>query len=349
VKERPRILICGWAGAGNVGDELLTRSIAQMVIEAGGQPVVASRHPLATEALHDGVEAVPWGIRTLWAGRSCAGVVVGPGGIIQDSSSIWSLPGHLLGPIVHRWRGMRVTGIGLGAEPLRRRSSRWMVRRALGGVAPIVRDDESAAAMALAGVDAVVAPDIAFALAPVVGPQPAREEIVVSVGGAVAPGSFLPAAKRMVTDDPAEVAASLDTIAERMGLSVAFVSFRGQRDTDFARLVESEMVTPSRLIVPSLDDSVVAVARARVVVSSRYHAALVAVQSGVPCVVISDQAKLRSLVRQVADVDRIQLVNGWGSLAAIEPAQAVTPYVPIGVDLLLTQVRDLVTRCSDST
>ena len=51
---------------------------------------------------------------------------------------------------------------------------------------------------------------------------------------------------------------------------------------------------------------------------------------------ISDQAKLRSLVRQVADVNRIQLVNDWGSMAAIEPAQAVTPYLSIGVDLLLT-------------
>ncbi len=344
--ERPRILICGWAGAGNVGDELLTRSITQMVIAAGGCPVVTSRDPEATEALHPGVEAVTWGPGVAWSGRDCAGVIVGPGGIIQDSSSVWNLPGHLLAPILFRLRGRPVIGVGLGVEPLGRRISRWLVRLAFPDTTPVVRDPESAAALGASGIEAVVAPDIVFGLthagsAPTVN----SGEIVVSIGGEVVPGSIRPAAKRLTSDPPEVVANSLDALAARLGGSVSFVSYRGDRDTRFAEDVSARMVTPTRIIPAEVEASVAVVAGAGLVVSSRYHATVVAAQHGVPVVVISDQAKLRSLVTQIGS-DLVHLVADWDGVAAADPAPHGAPFVPVGLEDSREAVRELVRRCS---
>lgn len=194
----PRILISGWAGAGNVGDELATRAAVAMVRRAGGEPVVASRDPAATAALH-GVEAVARGLRGLVAAARCDGVCVGPGGILQDSTSIWSLPAHLAAALTARVLRKPVVGLGLGAEPLQRRSSRWMVRRALGSGPVTVRDQPSAEALAAAGVRAEIAPDLVFTLD--LEPRPASEELVVAVGPDAGLGRLTTAAWRLARAD----------------------------------------------------------------------------------------------------------------------------------------------------
>jgi len=346
VTPSPRILICGWAGAGNIGDELLTRAMAELVTTAGGTPVVASRNPAATMAQHPGVEAVRWGPSTAWTARGCAGVIVGPGGIVQDSSSAWSLPGHLLGPLLRRWRGVPVTGVGLGAEPLRRRSSRWLLRRTLGGTDPIVRDVESARSLDEAGVGAQVAPDIAFAQPlRAASPDPAAPWIVVAVGGTVQPGSLLPAARRIAGDDPPTIAAALDVLAGRMGAAVAFVSVRGERDTALAEAVAPRMAATTVIIEPELDRTLDVIASADFVVSSRYHSSLVAVQNGVPTVVISGQAKLRSLVAQVDDHDRIRLIDDWDGLVSLRRSPRMAPFEPEGIARVRDHVSAFVAGC----
>jgi polysaccharide pyruvyl transferase CsaB len=345
----PRILICGWAGAGNIGDELLTRSMIDLVNAAGGHPVVASRAPEATSEQHHGVESVRWGPTTAWTGRACDGIIVGPGGIIQDSSSAWSLPGHLTGPLLRRWRGTPVTGIGLGAELLRRRSSRWLLRRTLGDREPIVRDRESATVLSEAGVDAVVAPDIAFTqpLRNVAKESDARQ-IVVAVGGAVAPGSLLPAARRIAGDDPPLIAAALDVVAERLDAAVAFVSVRGERDTALAEAVVPRMAASTEIITPEIDQTLDAIAGADLLISARYHSSLVAVQNGVPTVVLSEQAKLRSLVAQIGDRDRIRLIDDWEGVVALDQPTRLTPYEPEGLDLVRGRVAAFINQCARS-
>ena len=66
----PRVLVCGWAGAGNLGDELLTETIVDQLRSAGARPVVTSRNQAETQARY-GVETVPWGPRGM---RASAGV-----------------------------------------------------------------------------------------------------------------------------------------------------------------------------------------------------------------------------------------------------------------------------------
>ncbi|HCH80534.1 MAG TPA: hypothetical protein DFK16_07190, partial [Acidimicrobiaceae bacterium] len=54
VTVRPRVLVCGWSGAGNVGDELLTEVLSTRLRSAGLDPVIRSVSPNATAAAHGG-------------------------------------------------------------------------------------------------------------------------------------------------------------------------------------------------------------------------------------------------------------------------------------------------------
>ena len=320
-----RILVCGWAGAGNVGDELLTRVVVNVLVEAGAVPIVASRSPERTSAMHPGAEAIPWGPRGWRHISAVDGVCVGPGGIIQDSSSLWSLPGHLILPWLVRRHGGVVAGVGLGAEPLRRLTSRWLVKRVLSGMTVVCRAPASAAALAAAGVQAEVAADLAFALD--LSPLPRREELVVAVGPAVAPGRLVPASRRLLVDDPASVAAAIDAQSDRLGVPVCLLAFRGDRDRCAARELAARLEVAAEVADDDVDLQVDRVRGARALITSRYHPVVVAAVAGTPTLVVSAQAKLGSLVAQLAS-PLVAACSTWSEAGAHqlpEPGAGVVP------------------------
>ena len=344
----PRILVCGWAGAGNVGDELLISAVVDCLGSAGAVPVVVSRDPITTSCLH-GVESVawgPWGWRCALSKRKGSGwggpidgVCVGPGGIIQDWTSFWSLPGHLLAPLRLARRGKPVVGVGLGAEPLRRRSSRRMLRSVLQGAPVVVRDSASAAAMAAAGVDATVGADLVFGL-DLAGLE-RRPEIVVAIGADVAPGRLRPADRRLTAAEPSLVAAALGALAKRVGASIALACFRGARDREYAQLLASRIRQDTEILGPDIVGQVDRIRSARLLISNRYHPVVIAARSGTPAIVCSTEAKLRSLVDQL-DSPLVAILDDWSELSACELEEPGDPVVPQGVGLHHDALRRLV-------
>ena len=349
----PRILVCGWSGAGNIGDELLTSAVVESLRSAGAVPVVVSRDPQNTSALH-GVETVARGprgwLRALAEGRGGSGgakgsggaidgVCVGPGGIIQDWTSIWSLPGHLLAPLGPALRGRPVVGVGLGADPLKRGWSRRILRALLHDAPVVVRDPASAAAMAAAGVDAAVGADLVFGLE--LDALPRRTEIVVALGPGAAPGRLRPAGRSLRTEDPSRVAAGLGALAERLGATVALACFRGGRDRQYAQLLASRIRQDTEILGPGTDAQVDRIRSARLLVSSRYHPVVIAARSGTPAIVCSNEAKLGSLVAQL-DSPLVARVPDWSQLAVCEVPEPGDPVVPPGVSLHHDALRALV-------
>lgn len=341
-----RILVCGWSGAGNVGDELLLSAVVEQLRSNGAVPVVVSRDPAATTALH-GVEALAWGPRG-WrrllaegAGRGVGvdGVCVGPGGIIQDSSSIWSLPGHLAGPGWLRRIGKPVVGVGLGAQALKRASSRRLLHSVLGDVPVVVRDPESAAAMSAAGVEATVGADLVFGLD--FEPPARRTEIVVAVGPSVGHGRLRPAERRLVAEDPSRLAAAVGVLAERLQASIALAAFRGERDRRYARLLASRIGRGVEILDSGIDTQVDRIRSARLLVTSRYHPLVVAARSGTPAIVCSTEPKLASLVSQL-DTPRVARLDDWSKLSVCGSAEPGDPVVPEGVGLHHDALRRLV-------
>ena len=349
VRGVPRILVCGWSGAGNIGDELLTSAVVSDLRGLGAIPIVVSRDPVATSALH-GVEALHWGPRG-WLSRltrglrgdrdkaAVDGVCVGPGGIIQDSSSVWSLPGHLLTPRRLRRIGKPVVGVGLGAEPLSRRSSRGLLRAVLKDVPVVARDEASAASLAAAGVEANVGCDLVFGLD--LEPLPRRAEIVVAVGPYVTPGRLRPAGRRLRADDPSLFVTAVGAVARRLGASVALAAFRGKRDLDHARLLASRLRADTEVLAPNIDAQVERIRSARLLISSRYHPVVVAARSGTPTIVCSAEPKVSSLTEQLSS-PLVTRIDDWSALPDCELAEPGSPVLPDGLGLHREALRRLV-------
>jgi len=322
VTQRRRVLVCGWSGAGNVGDELLTSALLAMAENAGIELVVRSADPARTRQAHPGVQVVGRGLWPVLTLGGCDAVCVGPGGIIQDSSSVWSLPMHLAPALVARLRRRPVVGLGLGADRLLRRSSRWLLRWALAGQPVVVRDEASREALAVAGVEADIDSDLA--VEELIDRAPGEGcGVVVAIGPNAGRGRFRRGRDRLVHDDPQVVAGLVDDLVVRFGGPVQAVLFRGERDRWFATQVVDRTKHPVT-IVEDPHQAVEAVWNAAVVITSRFHAALVGVMAGAVVVADVRQQKVASLSSVPELASRFVTRPGWvGNLPDQLPARSV--------------------------
>ncbi len=97
-----RVLVCGWSGAGNIGDELLTGVIVARLRSAGLDPVVRSVSPDATVAAHGELAVAGRGLASLRTALAVDAVVLGPGGIDQVTPACGIGAAHLLPALIAR-------------------------------------------------------------------------------------------------------------------------------------------------------------------------------------------------------------------------------------------------------
>lgn len=322
------MVVAGWSGTTNLGDELLLRALLELLAERNVVATVVSRDPWTTAALH-GVETLALGDAVgLWrAVRKAEGIVLGPGTILQDQTSPLSLPWHLSRVVTAAAAQRRVVGVGLGIGPLRRRGSRTMLRRALHRCAAVaVRDPASAALAASCGVDDVlVGCDLALALPRPTGPTVPR--LVAALRAHAPKPQWRPLQDRPAAAwDPSRVAglaAALDDAAARTGLPVCLVAMDTDHDAAYAEAVAQRLSCDHEIVVPDLDNVLEVVGTAEVVVAMRYHAGIAALAGGRPTVLIDYAAKVRGLGDDVAangGGDGMRLVTddpaGWAALGS---------------------------------
>lgn len=328
---RHHVVVAGWSGTTNLGDELLLRSLLGLLAEQSCTATVVSRSPADTHRLH-GVEAIGLGdLAGLWRHvRASDGVVLGPGTLIQDQTSPASLPWHLgrVGTAVAA--GRPVAGIGLGAGPLRRPGSTALAGAALRRCAAVsVRDDTSAALLAACGVRNVGhGCDLVLAVDPPPGPVQAR--VAVSLRPHHPGGSVVPLRQRVdAAWDPARItglAAALDDVAERTGLPLHLVAMDTDDDARFHTAVARQLRAPHTLEVPTLDTVVAAIATSQLVVAMRYHAGIAAVVGGRPVALIGYTTKVDALATEVAAATGgagvVRVADDPAGWAALGPAAA---------------------------
>jgi polysaccharide pyruvyl transferase CsaB len=120
-KERKRIVILGWYGSSNTGDEALLQVLVEHMRAAGLNDLVAlSIDPEKTSArlCIDSRPRSLFAPSTLRALVGAKALVLGGGGLIQDGTSVYNLPVYAAYAALARLLGVRVIGWGLGAEPL---------------------------------------------------------------------------------------------------------------------------------------------------------------------------------------------------------------------------------------
>lgn len=343
VPGRGHVVVAGWSGTENVGDELLLRALLQRLAARDLGAVVVSRDPAATTARHGvpalGLADLPGLVRAL---RRSRGLVLGPGGIIQDETSPFSLPWHLARIPQAELARRPLVGVGLGVGPLERRGSRrltgWALRRA---VAVAVRDEPSAALLRQVGVERVEAgSDLVLGFGPTqVAPQ---DRVVVCLrphrpGGHTVPLRHLPASEL----DPQRVrsvAAGLDELAAATGLPLHLVALEAGRDDRYHELVAEHLRAPVTTAVPGIDAVLAEVAAARLVVAMRFHAGIAAILGGRPAVLLGYATKVRSLAREVGAAVRLLADEPAGYAGLAEAGVAV-----LGRDDAMAEARERLT------
>ncbi len=329
-KDRPvrRIVLSGYYGFRNSGDEAVLKSILTALEEAGAEagakiePVVLSGDPEWTSRQY-GVEAVPRMklAEVRRALKNSDGLISGGGSLLQDATGMGSIPYYLGILALARWCGKPTFVYAQGIGPVNRSLFKPFIARAFKKAKYVsVRDGESAALLQGYGVPAEkveVVPDPVMGLP--AGTAETDELSSVSSGGlgdahagtfaAAAPGvaedarPVVGVSVRFWRDDRADLdraAAALEALAARApgGVRLRFLPFhRGSgkdADVDASRYVMERLSCGAEL-APAHDDPqrmLREVGRCALLVGMRLHSLIYAANRGVPLLGISYDPKI---------------------------------------------------------
>lgn len=280
-----RVLVSGYYGFGNLGDEALLSGLLTGLKQMGHTPVVLSSDPRTTRQHHD-VEAVHRVRGLAMAMARADALISGGGGLLQDVTSRRSLD-YYLGVIrFARKAGKRTVVYGQSLGPLST-AGLDAVARTLRGMPVAVRDTQSIKLAADIGINAELVADPALLLAKAgLEPVPEPDE---------APVVLVPRGGQPQLNEALEELA-LELV--EAGVPVAGMAFHPRED--------SASVSRLRRMVPQLDvwvesDPIATLRRferARYVVSIRLHGCILAAAAGVGFAGISYDPKVKGFLSQ---------------------------------------------------
>ncbi len=335
---RPAILISGFYGFGNVGDEAVLAGMVQSLrARLGSVPVIVlSADPGATAAAY-AVEAVD---RTdlpaiIMAMRRSRLFLSGGGSLLQDVTSARSAVYYLGLLRLAQIMGLRTMVYAAGLGPLRRPVLRSLTRRVLDRTdAVTVRDADSAALVGALGTrrGPSLTADPAVLLSPA---EDSRVESLLRSGGADAP--IIGVVVRPWGDSAfiGPLGEALVHVAGRRGARVVALPFYPALDLAVSRRLAD--ACGGGLIEAPLQpaEALALVARMHVLVALRLHALIFAAATGVPPVGLAYDPKVTALHRDLEIEGPLPLNVAAGALAgAIERAweqrEALRPVLLVG-------------------
>jgi polysaccharide pyruvyl transferase CsaB len=292
-----RIVLSGYYGYQNVGDEAVLAGVLAGLRQATPQAevVVAHASPALFHPPHGGVRAFgrysPGGwVRAL---RGADLFLSGGGSLIQDATSLRSLLYYLSLLMIARGRGISTIVYAQGIGPLRRVASRALARVVLSRVdRTILRDTDSygmARSMGIPEARLTLTADQALLLDP---PQGERHDLIAVVI------RMWPGLHRVV--EP--LAAALDGAP----LPVLFIPFQPSDSAAIGK-ARGRMAKPGRVApLPGWREAWEMIAGARAVLSMRLHGLIFAARCGVPSCGLSYDPKVAAFAAE-AGLDTIDL------------------------------------------
>ncbi|HEX6864755.1 MAG TPA: polysaccharide pyruvyl transferase family protein, partial [Thermoanaerobaculia bacterium] len=354
-----RILIAGYYGHGNAGDEAILAAMLASLRSLSGDRLsftVAGGDPARIAGEH-GVEAVssldiPALVEAL---RASDLVILGGGGLFQDywasplenflTPAQGGLPAYLAVPTLAALLGRPFMIYGVGAGPLATDEGRRLTRIAFELCqAATVRDRESLALLRELGLPGPGGAEIELAADPAfdLPPAPAEEVDRLLSKWGVAPGEPLfGVALRHWSFGPApagwegEVAQALDRFLEGSEGRLLFLPFHtggsglNEHDPAVHRRVREAMAAAREraiLVEERLGAQPLAglLARCRTVLAMRFHAALFALREAVPVVALAYDPKVAALLGSAGLPELALLPERWRAeeiLAALRRAR----------------------------
>jgi len=295
VTQLRRILISGYYGFSNAGDEAVLSAIIGGLRSQAGDDVeitVLSASPEETANAHE-VTAVPRGSAShvTKALKGCDLLISGGGSLIQDATSFRSLAYYLAIIALAKFYRRKVMILGQGIGPLRRSISRRLTQAVLNKVDLItVRDARSAALLEELGVRK---PPIRTTADPTLLLEPCQSEEAIrllSDMGLSAHDDLIAVSLRKwpilrIEESATEALAAL---AKTLPAKLLLLTMHTPEDVLIARQVQEALDLPGRVIVqpePWTGGQLLGVlAKCRLAVAMRLHALIFAAAAGVPSI-----------------------------------------------------------------
>lgn len=305
-----RLVVSGYYGFRNSGDEAVLKSILTALAEAGAQagvavrPVVLSADPEWTSREY-GVEAVHrmklGEVRR--ALKNSDGLISGGGSLLQDATGLGSIPYYLGVMALARWLGKPTFVYAQGIGPVNRKLFKPWIGGAFRKASYVsVRDAESAALLRGYGVPQA---HIAVVPDPVMGMPPGvadAGEAAVEADTDTRP--VVGVSVRFWRGDRADlvrVAAALEALAGRGGVRLRFLPFHRGSDEDASRFV-MERLSGAAELAPAHEDPqrmLREVGRCALLVGMRLHSLIYAANRGVPMLGISYDPKIDQFLHRL--------------------------------------------------
>lgn len=299
------MLLCGYYGEHNLGDDALLAALLQQ-LPPGKEPVVTAYDQAQVEDRF-GVATCPRrSLRAVLAAlKRCDALVLGGGSLLQDATSFRSLLYYGVLIVAARLRARPVILWGQGLGPLKRARSRTLVRWLLPLASGISwRDPASAALAARWGVASQQGSDPVWSL-----PQASWQ----GEGGAIVLcWRFSP----LLNHDRWRVLlGALDELAERADRPVHWLPFHLDQDGALLEDLRSKGLLSERLARRSVAVAAQSpaqaqelFARAGLVIAMRLHGLILAALAGAPCAALSYDPKVRAAAEAIgcpcADLDQ---------------------------------------------
>ena len=302
-----RILLCGYYGENNLGDDALLEVLIKQLPQRW-QPLITAHDASAVQTI------VPHGkvvnrrsLQSVLKSISHVEVVVlGGGSLLQDSTSFRSLVYYIILIVVARIKRKPVLVWGQGLGPLRHVWSRFLVGRVLNTAASITwRDSASMQLAKRIGVKTSmsVAPD----------PVWTHRTNKYQGGGNIVlcwrpTGLLTPKGWSLLLQ-------AVDQLSDDKGKSVTWFAFHANQDVNLLRTLSQKGLVPksleaksSTIIAKNIEHAQDIFRDASLVVAMRLHAFILSTVSQCPTVALSYDPKVEAAA-QTADAPWLDLVH----------------------------------------
>lgn len=308
MKKEFDVLLLGYYGFSNFGDELLCEASLRLLASYGVRKervALLSADPRGSEEKF-GVRAFNrWNLREI--ALACAAsrsLLLGGGGLFQDSTSARSCVYYCAAVRIARLFGLKIWAEGQSVGPLRRGLSRALTRSAFASCVHVsVRDESSRKILGSMGIRAVLVPDLVTSLP------------VARAGGG---GDFLLFNARPGYRALSErAAAGCMKLAEKQRREVVGVALSRGDENELAALASAGFVKLSDIVlISSKEEFTRAARRAYGALGMRLHFLILSALSGLPLAGCAYDPKVAGLCMRY----NITLTDGGDTMLSAPPS-----------------------------
>jgi polysaccharide pyruvyl transferase CsaB len=332
-----QVVLCGYYGAGNGGDEALLAAMLEM-LPADVKPLVLSANPAETKARYGVATVGRQSLSIISALRNSQALILGGGSLMQDATSLRSAVyyGGLIG--LAQQLGLKTIAIAQGIGPLHQPLTQWIAKRAFGGCTALsIRDKASAFILQDWGISGMMAPDpvwnlSATPLAELADLPNPRIAITLRQHPLLTPARL------------AAITQALVTLQQATNSFVLVVPFQPSTDLEIAQYVQAQLPANSQIVTTTDPRQLKGIFQGvHLAIGMRLHSLIMAAAEGCRCFALSYDPKVDQLMTELE-------IPGWG-LANIptDPNQISAAWLQQfqqGTPLTTQQLTEIQTKAS---